>query len=173
MQTRGYDGFSYSDIAERVGIRAPTIHYHFPTKADLATAIAADYRAEFADQVGALTGSCIEQLRAYASLFTATLVDGNCICLGGMLAREPASLPEATRSEVRRFFIEQLEWLSDVLADGIAEASLRADLDPQAFASAFLGALEGTMLVAQATDDSQHVQRVADQLIAVIAAPGN
>lgn len=37
-QTRGYNGFSYQDIAERVGIRTASIHYHFPSKGDLGKA---------------------------------------------------------------------------------------------------------------------------------------
>ena len=35
IQTRGYNAFSYADIASQVGIRTATIHYYFPTKADL------------------------------------------------------------------------------------------------------------------------------------------
>jgi TetR/AcrR family transcriptional repressor of nem operon len=31
----GYNGFSHADIAEAIGIRKASIHYHFPTKVDL------------------------------------------------------------------------------------------------------------------------------------------
>ena len=30
IMTRGYNGFSYADIAEAVGIRKASIHHHFP-----------------------------------------------------------------------------------------------------------------------------------------------
>ncbi|HJT14927.1 MAG TPA: helix-turn-helix domain-containing protein, partial [Dongiaceae bacterium] len=43
IQQRGYNGFSYRDIADEVGIRAPTIHYYFPAKADLAAALVDRY----------------------------------------------------------------------------------------------------------------------------------
>ena len=42
----GYNGFSYADIAEVVGIRKASIHHHFPTKADLVRILAARYREE-------------------------------------------------------------------------------------------------------------------------------
>ena len=36
IQTVGYDGFSYRDIADRVGIKSASVHYYFPAKTDLA-----------------------------------------------------------------------------------------------------------------------------------------
>ncbi len=39
IQTKGYNAFSYRDIAAQVGIKTASIHYHFPTKADLGKAV--------------------------------------------------------------------------------------------------------------------------------------
>ena len=41
----GYNGFSYADISEVVGIRKASIHHHFPSKADLVRAFARAMRA--------------------------------------------------------------------------------------------------------------------------------
>ena len=38
-QVRGYNGFSYADISAELAITKPSIHYHVPSKADLAEAI--------------------------------------------------------------------------------------------------------------------------------------
>jgi len=35
IQSQGYNTFSYRDIANQVGVKTSSIHYHFPTKADL------------------------------------------------------------------------------------------------------------------------------------------
>ncbi|NJK45439.1 MAG: TetR/AcrR family transcriptional regulator [Pleurocapsa sp. SU_196_0] len=48
VQTRGFNGFSYADIAARLGIRNAAIHYHYPSKADLGQALARRYRQTFA-----------------------------------------------------------------------------------------------------------------------------
>ena len=42
-RTRGFDGFSFADLAEDVGIRKASIHHHFPTKAALSVALMQRY----------------------------------------------------------------------------------------------------------------------------------
>ena len=47
-QTRGFNGFSYRDLEQAIGIKTASIHYHFPTKSDLGVAMADRYVARFA-----------------------------------------------------------------------------------------------------------------------------
>src|SRR5262249_58801784 len=47
-QVRGYNGFSYADISAELAITKPSIHYHFPSKAQLAEALIARYQRRFA-----------------------------------------------------------------------------------------------------------------------------
>jgi len=35
VQTRGFNGFSYADIAEALDVTKASLHYHFPAKSDL------------------------------------------------------------------------------------------------------------------------------------------
>ena len=44
VRVRGYNGFSYRDLAEQIGIKTASIHYHFPTKADLGEAMVENER---------------------------------------------------------------------------------------------------------------------------------
>ena len=44
-QTRGFNGFSYADIAAEVGITKAALHYHFATKAGLGQALIGRYAA--------------------------------------------------------------------------------------------------------------------------------
>ena len=43
-QKRGYNGVSYRDISQVVGVRTASIHYHFASKEILFTALAERYR---------------------------------------------------------------------------------------------------------------------------------
>ena len=54
IMERGYNGFSFRDIAARVGIKSASIHYHFATKADLAEAALKAYREDCAEKLAAL-----------------------------------------------------------------------------------------------------------------------
>ena len=47
IQTRGYTAFGYQDIADRLGIRKASIHYHFPSKTNLGAAVVDRYAARF------------------------------------------------------------------------------------------------------------------------------
>ena len=42
-QAHGYNGLNFRDLAEDVGIKAASIYYYFPGKADLAAAVAKRY----------------------------------------------------------------------------------------------------------------------------------
>ena len=42
-QLHGYSGLNLRELAQEVGIKAASIYYHFPGKADLAAAVAKRY----------------------------------------------------------------------------------------------------------------------------------
>ncbi len=48
VQTRGFNGFSYADIASELGVTKASLHYHFPTKAELGRRLISRYGEEFA-----------------------------------------------------------------------------------------------------------------------------
>lgn len=53
VQYRGYNALSFREIAKEVGVKSASIHYHFPTKGNLATALARQYTD---DQAAYLAG---------------------------------------------------------------------------------------------------------------------
>ena len=44
---KGFNGFSYKHIAEQLGVKNAAIHYYFPAKSDLGTALVERYRRHF------------------------------------------------------------------------------------------------------------------------------
>src|SRR5215475_4719408 len=54
IQTRGYSAFSYQDIADSLGIRKASIHYHFASKTDLGIAVVDRYLARFGAALAAV-----------------------------------------------------------------------------------------------------------------------
>jgi len=166
MMDRGYNGFSFRDVAAEVGIKSASIHYHYPTKAELARAAARTYREDFSNALNALPSTnAIGMLSAYGSLFVATLRDHGRVCLGGILASDATTLPETVRYEVECFFEEQRLWLSQVLRKGQENGEIIATIDPDDFSAMFVSSLEGAMLVARGIGQPDHLAQSIDQLV--------
>ncbi len=158
IQRVGVDGFSYADIAKQLNISSPSIHHHFPSKADLVAEVAVQYRHEFADRVRAIEGeSASDRLMAYAGLFDQPASSG-LLCLCGAIAAEWSNIGERPRHEVEQFFKEQLDWLTRQIEVGVAAGDFLPSVDGPVFAQALLAALEGSMLIARATP-SPHLAR--------------
>jgi TetR/AcrR family transcriptional repressor of nem operon len=100
IQTRGFNGFSYADVAADVGITKASLHYHFPTKADLGLSLVRRYQVTFDEALEALSHSGRDArglLQAYVELYGSVLrKDRMCLC--GMLAAEHTTLPAPRRS---------------------------------------------------------------------------
>ncbi|MCB9111119.1 MAG: TetR/AcrR family transcriptional regulator [Anaerolineales bacterium] len=47
LQDKGFNGFSYANIASELGVKNAAIHYHFPSKEDLGVAVIKRYRERF------------------------------------------------------------------------------------------------------------------------------
>ena len=60
IQTRGYNGFSYADVAEQVQVRKASIHHHFPAKSDLARAVVEESRGQIVAQTATLAGGAAD-----------------------------------------------------------------------------------------------------------------
>jgi TetR/AcrR family transcriptional regulator, transcriptional repressor for nem operon len=167
VQTRGYNGFSYADIADMVGIRTSSVHHHFPGKGDLGQEVARRYRHAFGEALADIesdTDDRIARLDRYAELYARQLSKHGRMCLCGMLAAEYATLPAHVQGEVRGFFDDQRAWLARVLDGGrrpTADARRRADV--------FLAGLEGAMLVARTDGNVPHFRRIARALVDAVA----
>src|SRR5262249_62421703 len=95
-QVRGYNGFSYADISAELAITKPSIHYHFPSKAQLAEALIARYRRRFAEarrDAGEAATGVRERLTGYARLYAEGFTDGGRVGLRGGFAPPPARRP--------------------------------------------------------------------------------
>jgi TetR/AcrR family transcriptional repressor of nem operon len=167
-QTRGYNAFSYRDLAQRIGIRAASIHHHFPTKADLGRAVIRRYREQLADNLERIEHSRktpSEQLRAYFDLSRQTVRSDCGVCLGGMMAAELLTLAPEVRAELRGFFADGEEWLAGVLEAGAASGELSVTGSPRDAAVAIVSALQGAMMVARAHADPASFDRTSRWLL--------
>jgi TetR/AcrR family transcriptional repressor of nem operon len=164
IQSRGYNGFSYKDVAAALGIRTASIHYHFATKADLGVALASRHRRNFQEELERISGETddpMRRLEQFTDLFRSTFAVESRLCLCGMLSAEIATLPEPVAAEVENFFRDTERWLSGVLTAGKKAKSLRFIVTPRKQARLLLSVLEGAMVVARGMRDSAGFNGIA------------
>ena len=174
IQTKGYNGFSYRDIAAAIGIKSASIHYHFPTKGDLGQSVTARYRDRFSQALQTVletTEGTRPRLESYAALFRNTLVECDRLCMCGMLAGEIETIPDIVKTEVSRFFEEQEHWLSHVIEQGITAKEIQPSTNPQTWAATLLASLEGAMLVFRGFNHSESFDIVVQNLLDTLFAP--
>ena len=168
VQTRGFNGFSYADIAEALRVTKASLHYHFPSKADLGRRLIERYEATFLAALRAIEADSAEpraQLKRYAQIYADVLRDDR-MCLCGMLASDYATLPKAMKEEVRHFFDENEQWLAAILERGRKAGSLGFKGPAIEAARVLVGSLEGAMMLARSYGDASRFDTAAARLIA-------
>jgi TetR/AcrR family transcriptional repressor of nem operon len=174
VQVRGFNAFSYADVADRLGVTKASLHYHFPSKAELGRALIARYAQRFAQALARIDRDehpAPEQLADYANLYASAL-RGQRMCLCGMLAAEYRTLPKPIRDQVVAFFDDNERWLEGVLEQGRADRRLRFDGSSRDTARMIISSLEGAMLVARPYGETERFRTTAATLLASLAAPG-
>ena len=173
-QTRGYNGFSYADIAAELGVTKASLHYHFPSKEELGRALIERYEAVFAAALDTIDRSADDprqRLRRYVALYDAVMRNER-MCLCGMLAAEHSTLPRAMRVELQRFFDMNERWLGKLLQDG-RRSGLFSFREPAGErARMMLAALEGAMLVARPYSDPRRFRVTAGHVLEDLGARG-
>lgn len=179
VQVRGFNGFSYADIAAELGITKAALHYHFAGKADLGEALIVRYASRFAEALAAIdatadgsAGAARARLGGFADLYLEVLRNSR-MCLCGMLAAEYQTLPQPMQNAVLRFFDDSEAWLGSVLESGRADGSLSFAGPASETARMIIGSLEGAMLVARPYGDVRRFQAAAQSLLAGLSRPAD
>lgn len=152
VQARGYNGLSFRELAKVVGIKSASIHYHFPSKADLGVALVRRYREQVGDGFRAISehvpdlGAC---LNAYVRGFRQTLENGNRMCLCGLLGAEYDELPDAVKDEIKGFVEDNVTWVAGMIS---ASRSVSRE-NARSRALAIYAALSGAQLIARSSGD--------------------
>ena len=172
VQTRGFNGFSYADIAEALHVTKASLHYHFRAKADLGKSLIERYERNFLAALEAIDAQAKDgrdKLRRYAAIYGSVLA-ANRMCLCGMLAAEFGTLPEPMRDAMRHFFDENERWLATVLKEGKRDKVLKFRGSPIEAARALVGALEGAMMIARSYGDPSRFEGAKERALADLGA---
>lgn len=167
VRARGYNAFSYADIAKKIGVSKASLHHHFPAKSDLGLKLVMRFKAMFAgalEQVDAHHTSSLIKLREYARLYEGSLQE-NKMCLCGMLAAEHETLSDSMQAEINDYFDGHEKWVAKVLLEGKETGELAFTGEPARHASLIVSNLQGALMIAKSKRSMDHITIVASQLI--------
>ncbi|QGY32495.1 TetR/AcrR family transcriptional regulator [Pantoea cypripedii] len=151
-QAHGYTGLNIRGLADEVGIKAASIYYHFPSKAELGAAVAQRYWEDTArdlESMRATEGDALRSLSRYPHIFRRSLESENRLCMGSFMSAEYDDLPEQVKVEVQRFADVNISWLAQQLQDG----NITGHAESKNRAGAIFSAIVGAQLFARSRND--------------------
>ena len=150
---RGFDGFSYADIAADIGIRKPSIHHHFPHKSDLAFALVERYSEVFRNALNRIEGEAEtggQRLMAFLEIYRTALQGGESLCLCVAFSANGESLSDPVLHAINAFHEHARTWLKSTFERGATDHTIKHVGDPEREGAAALALVEGAQLIARA-----------------------
>ncbi|MBM7642690.1 TetR/AcrR family transcriptional regulator [Streptococcus loxodontisalivarius] len=159
IQERGVNGFSFADIAKQLDIKKASIHYYFPSKADLIEAVLDQYDLDFFEALSSANSSDLEKnLKHFLSLYEVNFKEDK-ICLCSDLAVDSVHLTQVVNDKVGLFFQKNIDWLAQQLSQ---------KENPQAEAEDFFAAVQGAQLVARNQGGADYFKRVMTRKVSLL-----
>lgn len=161
LETRGYNAFSYQDIADELGIKKASLHYHFATKAALGAALAQRHAERALAYLGEVDQADLDPWARLDAFFTPFLkLADTCerMCAGGVIAAEFPTLDGATQSHMKSFFDTLHRWLTALLEDGRSAGAFVFSGPAKVKADVIIAALEGMILLARVRQDARFLK---------------
>ena len=140
MRKGGFSGFSFREIAVDVGVKSSSVHYHFPTKENLAAAVIQRYTAQTADLIERELQKEPNPVKVWVKAFRGTLHSEDRMCPCAVLGASTMDLPSEVSAEVKKFF--------KMCHEKLVEEGLSSDE-----ASQLLATITGALVVANAVND--------------------
>jgi AcrR family transcriptional regulator len=146
LQSKGYDGFSYKDISGPMGVKNAAIHYHYPSKTDLALAMIDRYQGILREKTASFMGyggSAREQLEGFFFFTRHECESDRTICPLGALSVNIDSLDDKVVKALQRFMKDSHKWLTRVLEVGREQGEVTFEGDAEKRAWTLLSVFQG------------------------------
>lgn len=149
IQENGFEGFSYANLADGLGIRKASVHHHFPTKNDLGLAYCDKKREAFSSLEATIASlpPGLSQLSAYMNMFFGCSTQQGHMCgVHAMLSDSNLFTPEL-KDAVSDLAASELNILSGILRRGRDSGELSYGTTPEDMALIVSNAIKGGLLL--------------------------
>jgi TetR/AcrR family transcriptional repressor of nem operon len=154
---KGFNGFSYADIAASLGIKNASIHYHFPSKCDLGLAIIQRTRQRFRKWESSGETAVMddrERLDNFFQIYRHYLTKSESVCLSGALETDFTTLPKPMQEETRGLVSDLLTWMEKFLDEGRQRGTFSFPGTPRHQAIVVLAVMQGGLQMNRVVDPS-------------------
>ena len=162
MRQTGYNAVSYRDIANEMGIKSASLHYHFPKKEDLGVALTKRYSENFSralQEIASHEQNAAARINAFVDIYSTALKQRRLVCLCAVLGAESEGLPERVNVEIKSFFDQNIGWLTQQY-DDLGKAN------PANYAKTVLSLLSGAMVISASSQDDSIFDAAAQSIFA-------
>jgi TetR/AcrR family transcriptional repressor of nem operon len=162
IQRRSFHGFSFQELADRVGIRKPSLYHYFDSKEALALAVlehAADWVRTQVAKVDDEDPAA--RLESYFDVFRDIHGKGERVCPGGSFAAVFDGVSSSVQSGLHRFTKLHLDLLESIVREGAERGQFQIkgqrprDVAMQIFAGA-----QGALMIGRLTGDAHVIDAV-------------
>ncbi len=167
VQSRGFNAFSYQDLASGLGIRKASVHYHFPSKDDLGVALLEAYQImmhEWVDSERVSNASPEQKLDCLFEVQLKIARSGNKICPIGILSSEWNILSNGIRTKLKELMAMREAWLIKLIHEGRESGVFETSRDPTELARLVFAGIQGAIQLARVRRDPGLFEAVARQL---------
>jgi len=148
LRANGFEGFSYLDISRHLGITKASVHHHFPKKVDLGLALC-DWTQDWFEQglshFDAKATSNWNKLERYVRAAMKHSLNEQKLCPISAFYSDLNKLPETIKERVKALDDYELDWVTQVMHEGIENNEFTANQDPRALASLFIFSCKGAL----------------------------
>ncbi len=163
IRLKGFHAVSFRDLADDLGIKSSSVHYHFPQKQDLGVALVNRYSERVLSAVDEETRAAQspdQYLGGLVKVYREALQGADRICLCGILGAESAGLPDEVANAVSQFLAANITWLCAHLPNEMSNQQ------KQARATQIVATLQGAMMMANSLKDHRVFDRAVEGLSA-------
>jgi TetR/AcrR family transcriptional regulator, transcriptional repressor for nem operon len=175
FNTQGYRATSISDITESTGFTKGAVYRHFDNKEELEKQALYHLSSVMFDSLRDVIKAqptAGQKLRAmcryFESYLDTTSIKGGCPLLNAAIEADD-SHPTLRKAAIKILDILHNSFVL-ILEKGIKYKQIRADIDKDYYASVFIAALEGAIMMSKLRGNNKDVKRVVEHLEKQIAA---
>lgn len=152
LRSKGFDGFSYLDISRHLGITKASVHHHFPKKVDLGLALC-DWTQNWFEKglsyFDSISTSQWNKLELYMNAaMQYTLIEKK-LCPISALYSDLSKLPDSMKERLMTLDDFELNWITQVIVEGIENKEFIPHQDPLAIAGLYIFSCKGALYYAR------------------------